>query len=113
MSITNLSLQTLVTHVAPTDSMFSVLAALDVLQNAVSVSVPFYRTLLFRWLAPDRRQTAAMEGDPDPVAWVRASAAHWVLASAATAYLLLGGSGQERWRDDGGRHAAPSKEKGR
>lgn len=44
-AISDLSLQTLVTHVAPSSSLFSVLAAVDVLQNAVSVSVPFYRTL--------------------------------------------------------------------
>lgn len=40
-AITNITLQTLVTHVAPSNAILSVLAALDVLQNAVSVSDPF------------------------------------------------------------------------
>lgn len=87
LSMIVLSLQTLVTHVAPSSSIFSVLAALDVLQNAVSVSVPFYRTLLFRTLAPDDR--AAMEGDPDPKSWVLVSSVHWAVAAFAMAYLLL------------------------
>jgi hypothetical protein len=89
-AIINLSLQTLVTHVTPAHSVFSVLAALDVLQNIVSVSVPFYRTLLFQWLLPVNASHASiMQGDPDPVAWVRASALHWLLAALAMAGLLL------------------------
>merc|ERR1712014_436193 len=48
-SLLRLSLQSLVTEVASKDALGSVLAALDVLQNACSVSVPFYRTMLFRF----------------------------------------------------------------
>lgn len=87
-AISNLSIQTLVTHVAPSSSIFSVLAALDVLQNAVSVSVPFYRTWLFRLLASDTAEHA-MQGDPDPKAWVQASALHWVIAFFVMSFLLL------------------------
>jgi hypothetical protein len=90
--ISDLSLQTLVTHVAPPSSMFSVLAALDVLQNAVSVSVPFYRTWLFSHLQKDASH-GAMEGDPDPVAWVRASAMHWCAAAILLSVLLT----RESW----------------
>ena len=86
-AMTNLSLQTLLTHVAPSHSIFSVLATLDVLQNAVSVSVPFYRTFLFRNLAADT--ATVMEGDPDPIAWIYSAFVHWLLAAVATAFLLL------------------------
>jgi hypothetical protein len=91
----NLGLQTLVTHVAPSGSIFSVLAALDVLQNAVSVSVPFYRTLLFRLLSPsseenlDEPKQRAMVGDPDPILWVKASSIHWFLVGGIMSFLLL------------------------
>lgn len=88
-AITNLSLQTLVTHVAPANAVFSVFAALDVLQNAVSVSVPFYRTFLFKVLRSDAEESAIMEGDPDPVAWVLASSLQWFMAAMTIAYLLL------------------------
>jgi predicted MFS family arabinose efflux permease len=90
-SMTSLSLQTMVTHVAPEHSIFSVLAALDVLQNAVSVSVPFYRAILFGLLAKDtgREGKVTMQGDPDPVAWVLASSIHWVVAAAVMTYLLF------------------------
>jgi predicted MFS family arabinose efflux permease len=88
-SMTSLSLQTMVTHVAPAHSIFSVLAALDVLQNAVSVSVPFYRAILFGLLAKDTGSKVTMEGDPDPVAWVLASSVHWVVAAGAMTYLLF------------------------
>lgn len=87
----HLSLQTLVTHVAPSESIFSVLAALDVLQNAVSVSVPFYRTILFRLLSADN--SAAMQGDPDPMSWIVTSAMHWAVATVAITYLLLWNEG--------------------
>jgi predicted MFS family arabinose efflux permease len=88
-SMTSLSLQTMVTHVAPAHSIFSVLAALDVLQNAVSVSVPFYRAILFGLLAKDTGSKVTMQGDPDPIAWVMASSIHWVVAAAAMTYLLF------------------------
>ena len=81
-----LSLQSLVTHEAPQTSLFSVLAALDVLQNFVSVSVPFYRTFLFRFLDQGEGD---MAGDPDPVEWMLASAVHWLVAALAIGALLL------------------------
>jgi hypothetical protein len=76
---------------------------LDVLQNTVSVSVPFYRTVLFRLLPA--KNASAMQGDPDPVAWVIASAFHWVVAAAALSYLFL--SNPKLWDID------LSKQKGR
>jgi hypothetical protein len=65
--------------------MGSVLAALDVLQNATAVSVPFYRTLLFYFLG----SSEAMKGDPNPMAWIFSSGCHWLLAACAMGYLLL------------------------
>jgi MFS family permease len=85
LALLNLSLRSLVTHVAPKESMGSVLAALDVLQNATAVSVPFYRTLLFSFLGP----SANTRGDPNPMAWIVSSACHWLLAAGAMGYLLL------------------------
>jgi MFS family permease len=106
-SISDLSLQTLVTHVAPPAGMFSVLAALDVLQNAVSVSVPFYRTWLFSHLPADS-SVGAMVGDPDPVAWVRASSLHWLLAAAILSVVL---TREAWWKEDHPHHVtkAPAK----
>ncbi|GKY94825.1 hypothetical protein MPSEU_000447700 [Mayamaea pseudoterrestris] len=104
-AISDLSLQTLVTHVAPTHSIFSVLAALDVLQNAVSVGVPFYRTILFRWLPSEH---ALMQGDPDPVSWIYASALHWFVAAIVMSALLLPSQKQSTMD-----HQDPSKPKGR
>jgi hypothetical protein len=89
------SLRSLLTRVAPEESIFSVFAALDVLQNASAVTVPFYRTFLFRILGggsstitTTTTTTAAMEGDPDPVSWVFSSGIHWLIATAAMTYFL-------------------------
>ena len=83
------SLRSLLTTVAPEESMYSVFAALDVLQNAAAVSVPFYRTVLFRILGGSSGNNhTAMEGDPDPVSWVFSSGIHWVIAAAALSYFL-------------------------
>lgn len=94
--MTQLSLQSLLTHVVPLHSMFSVLAALDVLQNAVSVSVPFYRTFLFRLLSSNINDdnnndpnNSIMADDPDPISWIWSSAFHWCVAAVAIAGLLL------------------------
>jgi hypothetical protein len=84
----NVSLQTLLTDVAPKEAVFSVLAALDILQNMVAVSVSFYRSLLFRILSSDEANDA-MQGDPDPLAWIWSSAVHWFIASILVSYLLL------------------------
>ena len=88
----NVSLRSLLTRVAPEDSIFSVFAAIDVLQNASAVTVPFYRTFLFHLLGGSSGDLhTAMEGDPDPVAWVLSSGIHWMIATIAMAYFLLPG----------------------
>ena len=88
MAIMSLSLSTLITHVAPKESLGSVLAALDVLQNATAVTVPFYRTILFAMLGGGHRGHT-MQGDPEPIRWVISSGIHWFLAAAAMSVLLL------------------------
>jgi MFS transporter, DHA1 family, tetracycline resistance protein len=85
----SLSLQSLVTHLAPSSSIFSILAALDVLQNVVSVSVPFYRTWLFTLLTPSMSKGVAMQGDPDPTSWTLACTLHWIIAAVVMSALLL------------------------
>lgn len=85
-TLLTVSLRSLLTRVAPAESMFSVFAALDVLQNASAVTVPFYRTFLFHLLR--HSSETSMEGDPDPVSWVFASGMHWLLAALAMAVLL-------------------------
>jgi MFS family permease len=90
-SMIHLSLQSLLTQVAPAHGIFSILTALDILQSVVSVSVPFYRTVLFSFLTPDAEATS-MTGDPDPVAWVLVCAFHWALAAAAMSVLLISSS---------------------
>lgn len=90
-SLLSLSLRSLVTQIAPPESLGSVLAALDVMRNAASVSVPFYRTILFRLLActTDEDSQAAMLGDPCPRMWLKSSLLHWVVATIAMGRLLL------------------------
>jgi hypothetical protein len=102
MSVLHLSLRSLVTHVAPKESLGSVLAALDVLQNATAVTVPFYRTLLFSFLAGaaavDSTSSTAigtMQGEPDPTHWVLSSSIHWMVAAVAMGVLLLGRSNKD------------------
>lgn len=90
--MTQLSLQSLLTHVVPLHSIFSVLAALDVLQNAVSVSVPFYRTFLFRILNTKKNSlnhVSIMADDPHPISWIWSSVLHWCVAAAMISCLLL------------------------
>jgi len=91
------SLRSLLTQLAPGDAIFSVFAAIDVLQNATAVTVPFYRAFLFRLLSSSSHREEAdytgadqvtMEGDPDPVTWVVCAGFHWVIASLAMLYLL-------------------------
>jgi hypothetical protein len=97
-SILRLSLRSLVTLVAPKSSIGSVLAALDVLNNAASVSVPFYRTFLFQILAPvdessmsssSSSSTASMIGDPNPKMWLQSSVIHWTITTLVLCVLLL------------------------
>jgi hypothetical protein len=95
-SIMFTSLQSLVTTVASVESIFSVLAAMDVLQNAVSVSVPFYRTVLFGRLTSKSCDNTLMAdaslvyGDPDPKVWLNTCTLHWFFAALALGFLLLG-----------------------
>lgn len=86
-----ISLRSLLTQSAPGDAIFSVFAAMDVLQNASAVTVPFYRAFLFRVLNRNKYQDdteIAIDGDPDPVAWVLCAGFHWAIASACMFYLL-------------------------
>ena len=94
-AILRLSLRSLVTLVAPKEFLGSVLAALDVLQNAAAVTVPFYRTLLFKMLAhfqqgDEDSESAVMIGDPNPTMWLKSSLVHWVLATLLLFILLRG-----------------------
>ncbi|KAL7549361.1 hypothetical protein ACHAWF_012632 [Thalassiosira exigua] len=91
VGIIGVSLRSLVTQVTPKDSLGSVLAALDVLQNAASVTVPFYRTLLFKTAAyyGPKDEDAAMFGDPDPKVWLMSSFIHWAMFAMAITFLLL------------------------
>lgn len=90
VTMMNVGLQSLLTRVAPEDSIFSVFAALDVLQNASAVTVPFYRTFLFRVLggSSDEQHNSGMTGDPDPIRWVISSGVHWVVATLILSFLL-------------------------
>eukprot|EP00565_Helicotheca_tamesis_P008134 CAMPEP_0185733386 /NCGR_PEP_ID=MMETSP1171-20130828/19337_1 /TAXON_ID=374046 /ORGANISM="Helicotheca tamensis, Strain CCMP826" /LENGTH=152 /DNA_ID=CAMNT_0028403111 /DNA_START=96 /DNA_END=551 /DNA_ORIENTATION=+ len=70
VAVLGLSLRSLLTQVAPKDSLGSVLAALDVLQNAAAVTVPFYRTFLFAAMGTiSNDEDADMRGDPCPYMW--------------------------------------------
>jgi hypothetical protein len=95
----SVSLRSLLTQSAPGDAIFSVFAAMDVLQNASAVTVPFYRAFLFRLLSRSNYQDDTdastiqtnMDGDPDPVAWVLCAGFHWIIASICMLYLLRPG----------------------
>lgn len=86
----SVSLRSLVTQAAPKESIGSVLAALDVLQNAASVSVPFYRTLLFRLAARygSDDEDVDVVGDPPPKVWLISSFLHWSMFAVAISFLL-------------------------
>lgn len=88
MAMISVSLRSLTTLEAHKDSLGSVLAALDVLSNALSVTVPFYRTFLFKAIADDD-DDAAMIGDPTPQRWLMSSFVHWVLFALIVTCLLL------------------------
>jgi DHA1 family tetracycline resistance protein-like MFS transporter len=91
-SVLRLSIQSLVTQVAPKESLSSILAALDVLQNVASVSVPFYRTILFKIMsccAKEEDHDACMLGDPCPTMWLQSSLVHWIITSLLLCHLLL------------------------
>ncbi|KAL3912686.1 MAG: hypothetical protein SGARI_001025 [Bacillariaceae sp.] len=92
----SVSLRSLLTQMAPENAIFSIFAALDVLQNASAVTVPFYRTFLFKVLGrltgnTNHEDVIGMQGDPEPVAWVISSGIHWTFAAVAMALLLLPG----------------------
>ena len=88
------SLETLTTHAASQTTMFSVLAVLDILENIVGVTVPFYRTVLFKYLSKDgdadgsSEQQTLMEGDPDPISWLLSSGTHWLVAAVIMTVLF-------------------------
>ena len=87
----SVSLRSILTQVTPKESLGSVLAALDVLQNAASVTVPFYRTFLFQLLAyisEKEDEKASMVGDPDPRVWLLTSSVHWMGLAFVVTLLL-------------------------
>lgn len=89
VALLGLSLRSLVTQVAPHESLGSVLAALDVLQSCAAVTVPFYRTLIFAAMGRlSNDEEAAMRGDPNPYVWLVSSALHWIAAVVALTFLL-------------------------
>ncbi len=87
-SLLRLSLQSLMTQISPKKSLSSVLAALDILQNIFSVSVPFYRTFLFNLLSDENNKGSDGIGDPNPILWLKCSILHWFLASVIMMKLL-------------------------
>lgn len=84
-AILGVSIKSIVSKVAPKESLSSVFATIDVLQNVAMVTVPFYRTLLFQLT----RDVLSEDGDPNPHQWLFASGVHWAVATAAFSYLLL------------------------
>jgi hypothetical protein len=102
-AVLSIALQSVVTQAAPATALFSVLAALDVLQNATAVFVPFYRTFWFDALLPKSTFVSAMHGDPDPIAFCWMSAAHWAIVVVATAYtssMIVTSSAASKQRKD-------------
>ena len=91
LGMLGLSLRSLVTQTAPKESLGSVLAALDVLHNAASVTVPFYRTFLFSIVKKlgEVDTNAAMAGDPEPRLWLLSSFMHWAAFASVLGFLLL------------------------
>jgi hypothetical protein len=96
MALLGICLKSVVSQVAPKESLGSVFATLDVLTNAAQVTVPFYRTMLFSWTQPDSNLSIIISdanngnnGDPDPYRWLISSGIHWLIATLAFAYLLL------------------------
>jgi len=90
IGIIGVSLKSTVSKVAPKSSLSSVFATIDVLQNVAAVTVPFYRTFLFRLTRPENwQQENHSTGDPDPSQWLIASGIHWILATCLFSYLLL------------------------
>ena len=79
-----------------TTSVHSILATLDVFQNAASVTVPFYRTFLFQMLNStndhDNHTDTSLLGDPHPQSWLVTSGFHWILGSFIFSTLLLSSS---------------------
>lgn len=102
LGMLGLSLRSLVTQTAPKDSLGSVLAALDVLQNAASVTVPFYRTFLFGLVKRmgEVDTNAAMTGDPEPRLWLLSSFMHWAVFASILGFLLLAPSFHSSARKD-------------
>ena len=82
-----ITLKSVVSKVAPKQSLGSVFATIDVLQNTAQVTVPFYRTMLFSLAQPAAENQ--QKGDPDPNQWLISSGVHWLVATAAFSYLLL------------------------
>ncbi|EED90835.1 predicted protein [Thalassiosira pseudonana CCMP1335] len=103
IAMISVSLRSLLTQVTPKESLGSVLAALDVLQNAASVTVPFYRTFLFELVTrvgSEEDVNADMKGDPSPKLWLFSSFIHWVGFTVVLCWLLVLPKYTVRARDD-------------
>lgn len=91
-AMTRLSLDALTTQVAPQESMFASLAALDMLLSLAQVSVPFYRTILFRFTAKDLitidGSIVPGGGEPNAPAWLITGGFHWLVAAILMTVLL-------------------------
>lgn len=94
VAILGLSLKALLTQIAPKDTIGSALAALDILQNVVNISVPFYRTGLFSMLGylttcvKGEVVECVMSGDPEPAVWLLSGAFHWFCFTLVITMLL-------------------------
>jgi len=90
-AIMDLSLRSLMTQITPKTSINSVLAAMDVLQNAAAVTVPFYRTFLFQYMSEreeDIDTSNKIVGDPNPRWWLLSSGLHWLISALLMFYFL-------------------------
>jgi predicted MFS family arabinose efflux permease len=99
-AVMSIALQSVLSHAAPESALFSVFAAIDVLQNAAAVLTPFYRTLLFDKMLPKSSFVGAMAGDPDPISFLWMSGAHWAIVVIALAYESMVVSSSPKQRKD-------------
>jgi len=99
ISLLDLALKTQLTQVTPKQSIGSVLAALDILQSIISVTVPFYRALLFRtfFSVGEKNTISSKYGDPSPYIWLKSSCLHWLLTYLLLSFLLPDVINKNRW----------------
>ena len=83
-----LSLFLLVTQIYQKDSLGHALAALDILQNLVSVSAPFCRSVLLKKHASNADYETDLGGDTAPVMCLKSSLIHWIVATLTMMHLF-------------------------